>query len=233
MSQPFAPATSYSFDNPNSQLQEIRLTAKEEHENEVYSEIFAIIKSLEIIEKSFIKDEIPINEYQELCYKLITQYQTLLKNNIILKDFQLDDFIKKYWLLNCSNGLNRLLIGIPATIEHSIPNSSENLTEMPAGNNKLIAEITSNFITLMDAIKLNFKTKDQLHPILSELLTNLTNFFKNYKINNDFQILKQNLIDWLIKLNKMKLNEELNDEELKTFLFDLECGYNGFYKILK
>jgi ESCRT-I complex subunit VPS28 len=198
---------------------------------------------------------VSIEEYQSLCYKSITQYQTLLKNNSILKDFQLDEFVEKYWILNCSNAINRLHIGLPATIEHSIPNSTHDLHETlnarstggyntssndhnnssSSGGNKLIAEITSNFITLMDALKLDFKTKDQLHPILSDLLTNLTTFFKSSPpdIVENYKIQRQNLIDWLIKLNKMKLNDGLNDEELKTMLFDLESGYSGFYKSLR
>lgn len=87
----------------------------------------------------------------------------------------------------------------------------------------------------MDALKLDFKTKDQLHPILSDLLTNLTTFFKSSPpdIVENYKIQRQNLIDWLIKLNKMKLNDGLNDEELKTMLFDLESGYSGFYKSLR
>lgn len=254
MSQPFAPATSYSLaaTQPHHNL-ELKLTAKELHASEIHSEMFAIIKTLEIIEKSFIKDDISTEEYQCLCHKSITQYQTLLRNNPLLSEFQLDEFVKQYWILDCANAINRLHIGLPATIEHSIPNSAADFhepvhssstghTAVPplfdsntGNNNKLIAEITSNFITLMDALKLDFKTKDQLHPILSDLLTNLTAFFKNSPpdVVEGFKIHRQNLIDWLIKLNKMKLNEELNDEEIKTMLFDLESGYNGFYKSLR
>lgn len=36
---------------------------------------------------------------------------------------------------------------------------------------KLVAETTQNFITFMDALKLKLRAKDQLHPLLSELMS--------------------------------------------------------------
>jgi ESCRT-I complex subunit VPS28 len=74
----------------------------------------------------------------------------------------------------------RLSIGIPATIEHSSSeypsNSSSASFTDPSSNSKWVAETTQSFITFMDALKLKYRAKDQLHPILQELVTGYARF---------------------------------------------------------
>lgn len=38
---------------------------------------------------------------------------------------------------------------------------------------------SQNFITLMDAIKLKLRAKDQLHPLMSDLMSGYTRFKKS------------------------------------------------------
>lgn len=64
---------------------------------------------------------------------------------------------------------HRLSIGVPATIEHASASG--------AGSNgsaqeraKSVAETTQGFITFMDALKLKLRAKDELHPLLSDLM---------------------------------------------------------------
>ncbi|GMF01375.1 unnamed protein product [Ambrosiozyma monospora] len=137
--------------------------------------------------------------------------------------------------------LKRLKVGIPATIEHlnyvqkqsPAPSSSITTgTPPPSGSNegggnkgKLIAEATGSFITLMDAIKLNYNTKEQLHPLLTDIITLSNKIFPEFKG-------KANLVQWLIKLNGLKLGEFLDDDDLKEFLWDVEVGYKGFFSLL-
>lgn len=83
--------------------------------------------------------------------------------------------------------LHRLRVGVPATVEHSSEASPETA--------KWVAETTQvrdhpstrlapsfkkipsqNFITFMDALKLRFRAKDQLHPILQNLVTGYARF---------------------------------------------------------
>lgn len=82
--------------------------------------------------------------------------------------------------------LHRLKVGVPATVEHS--------SEAGPETGKWVAETTQvcsdkepcacahandpqqNFITFMDALKLGFRAKDQLHPILQELVTGYARF---------------------------------------------------------
>lgn len=62
--------------------------------------------------------------------------------------------------------LHRLTVGVPATVEHASAGNSNS-----ADRAKWVAEMTQAWITLMDALKLRMHAKDQLHPLLSELMS--------------------------------------------------------------
>ena len=64
---------------------------------------------------------------------------------------------------------HRLQLGVPATVEHASESKPH-----AAVHAQLVAETTQNFITLMDALKLKMRAKDQLHPLLSDLLSAYT-----------------------------------------------------------
>ncbi|KAG0690169.1 Vacuolar protein-sorting-associated protein 28 [Pichia californica] len=103
--------------------------------------------------------------------------------------------------------------------------SSLNITTIDNKGKKAIAEATSAFITLMDAIKLNYDTKDTLHPLFSDVLT------KSGKISTDFEN-RNKLVSWLIKINKMPLFETFDETQLKEMLWDVDSAYNGFFNQL-
>jgi len=63
---------------------------------------------------------------------------------------------------------HRLSIGVPATVEHA---SSSNPSQSGSERAKKVAECTQSFITFMDALKLRLRAKDQLHPLLSEVIS--------------------------------------------------------------
>jgi len=81
--------------------------------------------------------------------------------------------------------LHRLQVGVPATVEHS--------SEAGPETGKWIAETTQvcsfasgqclhliprkqSFITFMDGLRLRMRAKDQLHPMLQELVTGYARF---------------------------------------------------------
>lgn len=61
--------------------------------------------------------------------------------------------------------LHRISVGIPATLEHSSHPASSG-----AERAQSVAETTQAFITFMDALKLKLRAKDQLHPLLGDLM---------------------------------------------------------------
>lgn len=64
---------------------------------------------------------------------------------------------------------HRLALGVPATVEHAPADSAVAGPASGPGAQR-VAETTQNFITLMDALKLQMRAKDQLHPLLSDVL---------------------------------------------------------------
>jgi len=61
--------------------------------------------------------------------------------------------------------LHSIKVGVPATIEHS--------SEAGPETGKWVAETTQSFIT---PLKLRLRAKDQLHPVLQELVTGCARF---------------------------------------------------------
>jgi len=79
----------------------------------------------------------------------------------------------------------------------------------------------------MDALRLNLRTKEELHPLLRDLVTSCSKF-KGHKDSGS----RSRMISWLITLNGMQISERLNDEHLHQLLFDIEHAYNEFFQSL-
>ena len=80
----------------------------------------------------------------------------------------------------------------------------------------------------MDALKLDMKAVDYIHPMLSELMQSLNNVSS---LPADFEG-KAKIRNWLITLNGMKASDEINEKEVRQLLFDLENANNAFYRSL-
>jgi ESCRT-I complex subunit VPS28 len=61
------------------------------------AEIYSIIRTLDGLEKAYIKDALPENEYSEMAAKLMKQYQSLLNDDTISREFvDLDTFCREW-----------------------------------------------------------------------------------------------------------------------------------------
>lgn len=217
------------------------------------AEIYLILPTLEVVEKAFLKDFITDKEkYTATCTRLINQYQLLVKNLLedhrqpvqqilgvdVTEDTLLERLSTKF-RLECPLAVKRLTVGYPATIQSLHLLSTQNSTPEPGAtlssatgttNQRLIAQVTGNFITVMDAIKLNYNTKQQLHPLLSELVINLNELPGDQERGVEFPG-KLKLVNWLIKLNN--LQGSLESDDLDAFLADVDTAYKGFFETLK
>lgn len=98
-------------------------------------------------------------------------------------------------------------------------------TSGPTNSQVLLA--TESFITFLDALKLGMASKDALHPLLAELIQAV-----NAVTERDFEG-RGKIIAWLIRLNGMKAQEELDREvEVREIQFDIEGAYRGFKGVL-
>ncbi|VEU22078.1 DEKNAAC103102 [Brettanomyces naardenensis] len=205
------------------------------------AELYSIIVAINALEKSYIKDEFVQNEeyYTSTSIRLIKQFNLILENDEVKQEYgDLDSFVKRFDL-NYPLAVKRIRMGMPATIEHLVKKEEEKTKEEKTkeeegknddreestGDNykgKAIAEATGAIITLMDAIKLNYNTKEQLHPLLTDIVTATNKIFDDYDG-------RAKLVQWLIRLNNMKFDETLGDEDLKEFLWDVDTAYKGFF----
>ena len=135
--------------------------------------------------------------------------------------------------IECPRATERLRVNLPATIAD--PSSSHGATSTPhpssapsapAASGSQILLATENFITFLDALKLNMLSKDALHPLLAELIQSV-----NAVTDRDFEG-RAKIISWLIRLNGMKAQEELGDGEARELAFEMEGAYAGFKKTL-
>lgn len=226
---------------------------------ESLAEVYSIIPTLEMIENSLLKDYITDKEkYTSTSLRLINQYQLILKGfkddepekQLILKQLlssskitlqlpTLDNFLScmiEKFRINCPLAIKRLQVGVPATIQHlstQVESSSHPTPASSSSSGRLVAEITGNFITCMDAIKLNYNTKSQLHPLLSDLVVNLNDLVEASSSHNSIDFNgKSKLVNWLIKLNNLQ-DETLTKDECDLFLNDLDLAFKGFYSSLE
>jgi len=191
---------------------------REYHDN--MAELFAIIVSVERLEKAYVKDLVKAEDYTKACQVMIAKFKTIkdmlhdsVPNvEIFFKDFHLD----------CPAAKHRLLkIGVPATVEHggSSHDSSKHTT--------YVAQCVQYFITAMDGLKLEITAIDQIQPFINDIVDAL------HKVPLKDYDGKAKMTQWLQTLNQMKASDELSEDQIRQLSFDLEVSYNSFYKSLQ
>ncbi|GAA5881501.1 hypothetical protein JCM16303_005680 [Sporobolomyces ruberrimus] len=188
--------------------------------------LYGLIVSLDYLERAYVRDSIDSTQYAPACSRLLTQFKSIMK---LVGDSvpSLEAFMQEY-RMDCTAAAHRLKIGVPATIEHS--SADDHGSGNGNGNgehSKWVAETTQNFITFMDALKLKLRAKDQLHPLLTDLMSGYTRF----KSSSEWEG-RPKILHWLITLNQMRASEEITEEQSRQMLFDVEHAYSEFFRSL-
>lgn len=197
--------------------EEVKLyrTAREREKYDNMADLYAVINTLQSLEKAYIRDAVLAREYTATCSKLLVQYKAAFKQ--VQSEFQtVEEFMKKY-RLDCPAALERIKEDRPITIKDDNGNTS-----------KCIADIVSLFITVMDKLRLEIRAMDEIHPDLRELAETMT---KLSLLPPEFEG-KEKVKKWLDTLGEMQASEELDDSQVRQMLFDLESAYNGFNRVL-
>lgn len=184
-------------------------TLREQEYYEHLANLYSIIRTLDRLEKAYIRDTCSSNEYTSSCQKLLSQYKSAQK----VEPIDLTAFVKQY-NLDCKAAIERIEAGVPATVDIVIT--------------RTVAEAVQYFITAMDSLKLNMVAVDQLQPLLVDLLDILE---KVPSIPTHFEG-KIKVKEWLDLLARMKASDELDEEQSRQLLFDLESAYTAFHKVL-
>lgn len=198
--------------------EEVKLfrNAREREKYDNMADLYAIINTLQQLEKAYIRDCITPQEYTAACSKYLVQYKVAFKQVQCDEYPSVDTFAKKF-RLDCPAALERIKEDRPITIKDDKGNTS-----------KCIADIVSLFITIMDKLRLKMNTMDALHFDVKDLVDNMNRLSL---IPKDFEA-KQKVETWLATLNDMQASDELNDNQVRQFLFDLESAYADFTKLL-
>lgn len=188
------------------------------------AEVFSIIVTLDQVEKAYIKDAIPESSYTEICDRLLKQYKAILTDEAVACQIVDLETFKNRWDIEVPRATERIRIGLPSTV--TAPPINTLSTGSANTNGTLILEATQDFITFLDALKLGLLAKDQLHPLLSDVIQSV-----NKVTNKDFEG-RGKIVKWLIVLNQMKATEEVNEDQARELELDMNSAYQGFKSTL-
>ncbi|RKF73297.1 Vacuolar protein sorting-associated protein 28 [Golovinomyces cichoracearum] len=185
------------------------------------AELFSIITTIDHIEKAYIKDAIEESSYTEICDRLLKQYKAILADEAVAREFVDLESFKNKWEMEVPRATERIRIGLPSTV--TAPSINTSIAGGGSSTNgTLILEATQDFITFLDALKLGLLAKDQLHPLLSDVIQSV-----NKVTNKDFEG-RAKIVQWLIKLNQMKATEEVSEDQARELELDMNSAYQGF-----
>ncbi|KOS14144.1 hypothetical protein Malapachy_3716 [Malassezia pachydermatis] len=218
------------FEQRSRKEQKLYHTSQERINYESLATLFSLITCLDFLERAYVRGAVPEDAYATECTRLLGQYKIVSKlvtdpskpSPYYFKDV---DAFMAHFQMDHPAAAHRLALGVPATIEHAHIDATA--TSSSNGGAHIVAEITQNFITLMDALKLRMRAKDQLHPLLSDLLSTYT------QVSGGSGEARQKLLEWLITLNKLSASDEVDEAQAREMLFDIENAYNAWFKSLQ
>lgn len=198
--------------------EEVKLyrNAREREKHDNMAELYAVVSTLQHLEKAYMRDCVKPQEYTAACSRLLMQYKVAFKQVQGDEYPSIDTFVKKY-RLDCPAALERIRENKPNTVKDDKGNT-----------NKYIAEIVSLFITLMDKLRLDIKAMDMIQPELRDLRDTMDRLIM---LPEGFEG-KQKVEEWLITLGEMSASDELSETQVRQLIFDLEMSYGAFNKFL-
>ncbi|KAJ4408906.1 Vacuolar protein-sorting-associated protein 28 [Gnomoniopsis sp. IMI 355080] len=231
--QAYAP-TPHSY-IPNTALsatinldEEVKLadTRAERDLQDSLAEIFSILVTLDELEKAFLKDAISEADYTEICERSLKQYKSILADETVMNAFVGIEEFKAEWDLEVPRATERIRVGMPSTAVTASSGTVQNSQSTSSGgggtSGTLILEATQDFITFLDALRLGLLAKDQLHPLLTDVIQSV-----NKVTDRDFDN-RGKIVQWLITLNQMRATEELSEAQARELELDINSAYAGF-----
>lgn len=110
------------------------------------SEIYAILVSLDFLERAYLRDTVSHEEYTPTCLRLLAQYNGILNTfDLEKEEGGLDGFRKNYGVA-AEHAVKRISVGVPATVEHGMEQGSAT-----GASAKAVAEATG--VSIKELIK--------------------------------------------------------------------------------
>eukprot|EP00767_Chilomastix_cuspidata_P000847 gnl/Chilomastix_cuspidata/1242.p2 GENE.gnl/Chilomastix_cuspidata/1242~~gnl/Chilomastix_cuspidata/1242.p2 ORF type:complete len:305 (-),score=128.41 gnl/Chilomastix_cuspidata/1242:24-938(-) len=191
-------------------------TAEEREKNDSLGELFALLRTLEYLEKSFAMDRVAYKDYAPLCEKMLTQVKMIRAGlGTIVRDVAL---FAKDFNLSCNLALERIRQARPAPP----PGAHGNIA-------RFVSEATASGITLKDALELGYRTVADINPRLMQLLAALE---KCHDITPASFSFPAKLRSWISRCEAWGPGYGLSDEEFEALKYDLDVGMQDFQKSL-
>ena len=203
---------------PDPKLQEeVKLyeNARQREDYDNRANVFSLIKTIEALEKAYIKDAVTPDQYTSSCNILLDQYNAAFK--LIKGSFATVETFTQRYMLHCPAAMERIKEGHPITVRDNKGNVS-----------KAIAEIVSLFITIMDRLRLDIRAMDELYPDLKDLYETM---LRMSSLPSGFDGIVK-VRKWLNEIAQMQASDEISEDQTRQMLFDLESAYNDFNRFL-
>uniref|UniRef100_A0A2K5S841 Vacuolar protein sorting-associated protein 28 homolog n=1 Tax=Cebus imitator TaxID=2715852 RepID=A0A2K5S841_CEBIM len=232
--------------------EEVKLykNAREREKYDNMAELFAVVKTMQALEKAYIKDCVSPSEYTAACSRLLVQYKAAFRQVQGSEISSIDEFCRKF-RLDCPLAMERIKEDRPITIKDDKGNL-----------NRCIADVVSLFITVMDKLRLEIRAMDEIQPDLRELMETMHRMShlppdfegrqtvsqcapealpaRQSPLSAEPPIAPEALpphvpcasLPRLQTLSGMSASDELDDSQVRQMLFDLESAYNAFNRFL-
>ncbi|KAL5106111.1 hypothetical protein TcWFU_002693 [Taenia crassiceps] len=173
------------------------------------AEVYALINTLQFLEKAYIKDCIKEGEYVTSCQKLLSQFKGAF--SLVKSEFStVESFMEKY-KMDCPGALKVIKEGVA----------------FKDRDKKLLINCTELFVTIMDKVSMNRLAKDEIQPDIRNLWESMNGLSF---IPSDFDG-KKRLRHWLDVLEPMDASGELSPTQGRQLLLDLTTSYDSFKSI--
>ncbi|MFX1378089.1 MAG: hypothetical protein ACFFA4_03265 [Promethearchaeota archaeon] len=185
-------------------------------ESKIESELFALVKSITNLNIKYQKGIVNQNFFKKA---LKTTMNNLLKLNFTLKEnkLQLSDLLNRMDLTHDYNSAIDIINRVSSLnlSDNSIATKNRTFLELPG----ITSEITTSFITLMDALTLNGLTKnDLIFNLFEELTNNLDKFPGLDNILSKVKSIQTNALNQTDQLfSNAKFREKLIEDLYQMF----------------
>lgn len=181
--------------------------------------LFAVIRTVEALERAFANGSVETAEYEKNCQQLIAQFKVVRS---ALKGQSVEEFIAEHQM-DVPLAQERLLkTGVAATQLYDTGSRTK-------GHSLQVFEVSTHFMTLMDALKLNMRAVDEIVPTLRDLVGSLSKMPQG----PDGVANVDKVTQWLVTLNGMKASDEISEDQARQFMMDVEAAYHSFEKFLR
>uniref|UniRef100_A0A0G4I4Y1 Vacuolar protein sorting-associated protein 28 homolog n=1 Tax=Chromera velia CCMP2878 TaxID=1169474 RepID=A0A0G4I4Y1_9ALVE len=202
-------------------MTEVKLDSSEVRDLQHQANMYALIKTVEHLERAFVNGRVSEKDYEEKCFGMIAQFRTLQG---ALKDKYPDlrEFMREN-RMDCTLAADRLLgSGLPATRLYA---SGQGASESDGRQRALQTfRVSGCFITLLDALKLGEKAVDGIQPLVVDLVS---------KINQISDLPPElegvaRVKGWVYTLNQMSASDDLSESQLRQVTHDVDLAYSAF-----